>query len=53
MGKIGDTKAVEPLIEILSDEKARVRLIVTIALGKINTPDALKAVEEYESKNRL
>ena len=35
LGDIGDTRAVEPLIEALKDENSIVRSIVEEALGKI------------------
>ena len=35
LGNIGDTRAVEPLIEALKDENSIVRSIVEEALGKI------------------
>jgi HEAT repeat protein len=51
--KIGqDAKPALPaLIEALKDENDSVRLYASEALWKINTPEALKALEEYKKKS--
>jgi HEAT repeat protein len=53
LGKIGpEAKAAVPaLIEALKDEDKNVRRHASFALEKINTPEALKALEEYKQKS--
>jgi HEAT repeat protein len=43
--------AVSALVETLKDEKEDVRWYSAKALKKINTPEALKALEEYRKKS--
>lgn len=50
LGDIGDSTAVPALINALSDENATVRQFAVSALWNISTPEALKAVEEYENR---
>jgi HEAT repeat protein len=51
LGEIGDSDAVEPLIDALDDRK-RVREVVAKALGEIGDPEAVDAlVEQLEDKN--
>ncbi|HIA70681.1 TPA: HEAT repeat domain-containing protein [Candidatus Poribacteria bacterium] len=45
----GAIDAVPALIQALKDRDEYVRDYVTGALGEIGTPEALKAVEEYQS----
>ena len=47
LGQIGEG-AVSALIQALKDENKIVRRNAAFALGKIGTPEALKAVEEYQ-----
>ena len=42
--------AVSALIQALQDEHVIVRVNAAKALGEIGTPEALKAVEEYQSR---
>jgi HEAT repeat protein len=53
LGKIGPEAkaAVSALVETLKDEKEDVRWYSAKALKKINTPEALKALEEYRKKS--
>jgi HEAT repeat protein len=46
LGQIGDAQAVEPLIAALEDENSGVRGAAAIALKRIDTPEALAALEE-------
>ena len=50
LGKIGEgaVDAVSALIPLLQDEHAGVRSNTAWALVQIGTPEALKAVEEYQ-----
>ena len=52
LGKIGEgaKDAVSTLIQALQDTDGHVRINAVQALEKIGTPEALKAVEEYESQ---
>jgi HEAT repeat protein len=53
LGKIGDERAVNVLIEALADEsKWTGHYDVAEALRQIHTPEALRAVEEYEKRRR-
>ncbi len=52
LGKIGNERAVGPLIEALEDEDERVRDKATEALRSIGTPRALAALKEWEAKKR-
>jgi len=45
----GAVDAVPALIQLLQEEGWMVRSNAAEALGKIGTPEALKAVEEYQS----
>jgi len=47
---IRSVDAVPALIEALQDPNEDVRSNVARALWKIDTPEALKAVEEYQSR---
>ena len=49
LGSIGKD-AVPTLIELLQDQDEKVRYYVALALKNIGTPEALKAVEEYQSR---
>ena len=49
LGKIGKD-AVPTLIQALKDQDAEVRRNAAVALVYIGTPEALKAVEEYQSR---
>ena len=42
--------AVPALIQLLQDQSSDVRLNAAVALKNIGTPEALKAVKEYESR---
>jgi hypothetical protein len=53
LGRIGDQRAVGPLIEALDDEDERVRQKAAEALHGIGTPQALAAVKEWEIKSGL
>ena len=48
--EIGAVDAVPALIQALKDQNKYVRVFAVLALGEIGTPDALKAVEEYQSR---
>ena len=52
LGKIGEgAKDVVPaLIKALQDQDEDVRRSAALALGQIGTPEALKAVQEYQSQ---
>ena len=52
MGYVEETQEeqVERLIGELQDQNEDVRWNATKALGEIGTPEALKAVEEYQSR---
>ena len=53
LGSIGSEVAVPALIKLLQDPNAERFGSVSVleeALGKIGTPEALKAIEEYESQ---
>ena len=52
VGHVEETQEeqVERLIGELQDENEDVRWNATKALGEIGTPEALKAVEEYQSQ---
>jgi HEAT repeat protein len=54
LGEIGDPVAVPALIKVLSDVSvdAGVRNNAALALRKIGTPEARKAVEEYEKQTK-
>ena len=41
---------VSTLIQALQDKNGDVRSVAAYALGQIGTPEALKAVEEYQSR---
>jgi len=43
-------KAVKTLIVVLKDEDEEVRMWAVEALKRIDTPEALKAVEKYKNK---
>ncbi|HHZ93735.1 TPA: HEAT repeat domain-containing protein [Candidatus Poribacteria bacterium] len=49
LGEIGEG-AVPALIQALKDQDAEVRRNAAVALVYIGTPEALKAVEEYQSR---
>jgi len=51
LGQIGDSDAVDALIVALGDEDEDVREAAVWALRKIGTPQALKAVEDFEKEN--
>ncbi|MDX2162351.1 MAG: HEAT repeat domain-containing protein [bacterium] len=44
LGKLGDSRAVDPLIEALADSGYQTRLHAAEALGKIGDPRAIKAL---------
>ena len=48
--EIGAVDAVPALIQALKDQDAEVRRNAAVALVYIGTPEALKAVEEYQSR---
>ena len=48
LGRIGDARAVEPLIEVLKDEKDQVRTQAVEALETINTPKARSALKKVK-----
>ena len=52
LGRIGGgaVDAVPALIQLLQDQSSDVRLNAAVALKNIGTPEALKAVKEYESR---
>ena len=50
LGRIGAKDAVPALIQALKDENKDVRVNAVQALMQIGTPGALKAVEEYQSR---
>ncbi len=43
-------KVVSPLIKALDDKEAEVRRNAALALKEIGTPEAMKAVAEYERR---
>ena len=49
-GRIGAKDAVSALIQALQDQDSQVRANVVLALEQIDTPEVLKAVEEYQSQ---
>ena len=52
LGRIGGgaVDAVPALIQLLQDQSSDVRLNAAVALKNIGTPEALKAVKEYQSR---
>jgi hypothetical protein len=52
LGKIGDTSAVEPLIEALKDDTGAVQKVAAEALGKIGDSNGVKALELFGRKKR-
>ena len=50
LGKIGSEDAVPALIHLLQNQDVNVRRDAAGALGQIGTPEALKVVEEYQSR---
>lgn len=52
LGRIGVSAGVPALIKALEDSDERVRRNAAKALNEIGTPEALKAVEEYEKWNK-
>ena len=48
LGEIGSEDAVPTLIQVLQDENVGVRRRVAGALGRIGTPEALKAVKDFQ-----
>ena len=56
LGQIGTSEALKAAVPVLikvlqdPDTEGRFRSIVARILGEIDTPDALKAVEEYQSQ---
>ena len=49
LAKIGED-AVPALIQALQDQDSQVHANAVLALEQIGTPEALKAVEEYQSR---
>ena len=54
LGRIGEPAkdAVPALIKALSDVENQVRWYAASVLGKIGKPEAMKAVEEYNTKQQ-
>jgi len=53
LGKIGDPRAVEPLIETLKDENSDVKMFAAFSLGKIGDPRAVKPLTELLKDENL
>ncbi|MCK7470121.1 MAG: HEAT repeat domain-containing protein [Desulfomicrobium escambiense] len=52
LGELGDTKAVEPVIEMLKDEWVNVRLYAVTSLGKLGDTLAVPALIEVLKNSR-
>jgi HEAT repeat protein len=52
LGRLGDSRATEPLIDALFDEDARVRVKVAWALGSIGDPRALAPLRQLYRMER-
>ena len=52
LGKLGDTRAVGPLLDLLRDEDAQVRASAAGALGPLGDPRALPALREMQAHDQ-